>query len=241
MDLENYRLLDDNGEEVAIFDGSGHRIKRRKPAPNSDGPPCGVLIDLQNIEALFHARVETSDDDESIDGFRPPPSFTAPRIDVYPLGFLRTAGNIKATGIPRCFYPVLTQINQKLRQENKDYGEDEEDEEDSGDDSHFSGLSPDPIVVPVSSQFYNYITHRTASRSGSHESQQGSVTSALAGAFAQSARDKRVAASKQRYCDNEMPSDRFHRSITLEDCPKSGRAELVYAVDLRRIKYPSGA
>jgi hypothetical protein len=237
VDLANCPLLDNNNDEIAIYDHAGKRINRRKPIPDPNEPPCGVLVNLTNIEALFHAGPDMSDDEELMDGSPPPPSFTAPHIDVYPLGFLRTAGNIKATGIPRCFLPVLRRINEKIREEND--REQEEDEENFN-DGHLSELLPDPVVFPVSCQLYNLITHRTASRSGSHESQQGSVTSALAGAYARTVPDKRAAEKKRRHCDAEMPSDRFHRSISLEDCPKSCRAELVYAIDLRRISFPSG-
>jgi hypothetical protein len=96
------------------------------------------------------------------------------------------------------------------------------------------------VVKPVSSQFYNYMTHRVASRAGRHDSQQGTVTAAVAGAFATSRKHKTIASKKQEYCDQSLPSDRFHDRFSIEDCPTSCRAEFVYSIDIRRLQDPSG-
>ncbi|KAI0281316.1 hypothetical protein BC826DRAFT_974771 [Russula brevipes] len=172
-DISSYQLKQKHGDN--IYDSPEPNLDSRRPIPNPNEPPCGVLVDLTNIEALFHAGAGMSDDEEMIDGATPPPFLKAPRVDVYPLGFLRTAGNIKATGIPRCFLPILRRINKAIQKENRALADPGEEDEDNGNGGHFKELSPDPIVFPVSCQLYNLITHRTASQSGVHKSQQGSV------------------------------------------------------------------
>jgi hypothetical protein len=117
-------------------------------------------------------------------------------------------------------------------------------------DDSAGGLADDPshalstyqAVKPVSSQFYNYLSHRVASRAGRHDSQQGSVTAAISGAFASSTKDKATALVKQDYCQDKLPSERFHGRITsVDDCPTSCRAELVYSIDVRALKDQSGS
>ena len=45
----------------------------------------------------------------------------------------------------------------------------------------------------------------------------------------------RTALDKRYYCDNMLPSDRFHEKIKGDNCPTSCRAEFVYYVDVRKI------
>lgn len=97
------------------------------------------------------------------------------------------------------------------------------------------------VVKPVSSQFYNHITHRVASRSGRHDSQHGTVTAAISGAFANTDKDKKTASDRQSYCELCLPSERFGSRINQEDCPTSCRAEIVYSVDVGALKEPSGS
>ncbi|KAH9159668.1 hypothetical protein EDB89DRAFT_1915798 [Lactarius sanguifluus] len=82
----------------------------------------------------------------------------------------------------------------------------------------------------------------TAPRAGRMDSQQGSVTAVLSGTFAQTPKDKRAASRKRAYCDQALPSTRFHKRISRPECPKCCRAEFVYSVDVRSLKSlgPSG-
>jgi hypothetical protein len=200
---------------------------------NTDRPSCGVLVDLKNIQALFNPDPENfslPDELWTYDSHLEPHDV---HIDAYPLGFLRTAGNIQADGIPHCFYPHLTNINQSVRlpPNNCDVDVDEEDEGPSG------GLQ---VVKPICSQFYNYITHRVAARAGSHDSQKGTVSAAIAGAFAKTEKDKRTALKKQSHCAIGLPHERFHTRISIENCPTCCRAEFVYSIDVRALKERSG-
>ncbi|KAH9018519.1 hypothetical protein EDB84DRAFT_1566372 [Lactarius hengduanensis] len=209
VDVDDIPLLDPRGHEIPIFDSEGEAIRRRDPVKDSEDPPCGVLMNLENIHALFNPNREypLDSEDSSTDYDHLDPQFV--HVDAYPLGFLRVAGNVQAKGIPQCFYPVLTKINQSTR---KDLNETTDGDSDAwhGDQEDISSYSMRRarVVRPVASQFYNYISHRVASRAGGFDAQQGTVTAALAGAFAQTVKDRATAHKKQDYCDDALPSER---------------------------------
>ena len=228
---------------------------------SNETSPCAVLVDLANIQALFdpHGSVDHADDSSTTWSEEGEPYF--PRVDAYPLAFLKSVGNIQADGIPPCFYPLLTEINRSVRKPNTfgrpspddEYDElgsedgegvddgDDVDEVDDGEDVDEVDEVPRlQAVKPVSCQFYNYITHRVATRAGRHDAQQGTVTAAVSGAFSRNQKDNVVALNNQSRCDQALPSARFHAKISLEDSPTSCRAEFVYSVDVRALKDPSG-
>jgi hypothetical protein len=174
--------------------------------------------------------------------------FHTTRVDAYPLAFLRTAGNIQATGVPACFRDLIKEINGNVKDSQRrshsynsnQHDDPDDDAMDCDDDEQDHNRRYPPALRPICSQFYNYITHRSASRAGQHESQQGSVTAAIAGTFAKTPKDRVTAFNKQIFCDARLPSDRFDTQISVDNCPKSCRAELVYYVDVRRLKDRSG-
>jgi hypothetical protein len=205
-------------------------------------------VDLSNIQALFDSYRFRNDDSSSTSSSDLEDPYEV-HVQAYPLAFLRSFGNIQADGIPCCFYPELAKINQSVRKggvvertpSDEEDSEEDEDEDlrfvDAGDRNFRPSLQP---VKAVSAQFYNYITHRVASRAGRHDAQQGMVMAAISGGFADSTKDKNTALRKQSHCDQGLPSERFHSKISLEDCPTSCRAEIVYSVDVRALKNRSG-
>ena len=198
---------------------------------------------MRNIHALFNSQTQlhgVEDDSDDLMG----EDLEFVQVDAYPLAFLRTVGNFQASSIPQCFLPTLARINQSIRRDpNQPASDSDESNEDhmsvdhDEDSNHVGGAQ---VVKPVACQFYNYIAHRTATRAGRHYSQQGTVTAALAGAFAGTNKDKKRASDLQDYCDLSLPSERFHQNISIEDCPSSCRAELVYSIDVRALKRRSG-
>ncbi|KAH8978979.1 hypothetical protein EDB83DRAFT_2537418 [Lactarius deliciosus] len=236
--LESYPMLDEDGDEVPVFKRDGRRIIRRRALIDEDEPDCGVLMNLENIHSLFNPdRGYSADEDEFFGSDST--EIDAINVDVYPLGFLRTAGNVQASGIPACFYPAIAEINKSVRKD--PHQTRNSDSESSQEDLYSPPLAHPSPVKPVSSQFYNYISHRVATRAGKLDSQQGTVTAALAGAFAQTDKDKDTAQKKQAYCDRGLPSNRFSKRISnRRDCPTCCRAELVYSVDVQSLRSPSG-
>lgn len=255
--LEDFPLTSENGVEVPIFDINSHRIPRRKIIVNRSNSEsiCGVLVDLRNIQALFNPKPNMHIYDDGASTSSDSPSYHQDshfiHVDAYPLGFLKTAGNIQANGIPNCFYSILTKINKDVRknhpvQANSSYpasnNSDKDSSEDNSDSDDNTSTTPSlqQVVKPVSSQFYNYVTHRVASRSGRHDSQQGTVTAAISGAFAKTPAEQLTASIQQSYCAQSLPSERYHQKISIEDCPVACRAEFVYSIDVRALKNPSG-
>jgi len=261
---EDFGLLDDEGNEVPIYDFDGDRIPRRTPVVDPGQPPCGVLLDLMDIQTLFNAVADVPDD-ASTSAAEEAADLESPYvdIDVFPLAFLRTVGNIQANGVPHCFNSILAEINghvgKRRRAHDADhYGRadvaededfemvvdeehvDEEDVEDVDRSRRVPNRPPRRVVRAVATQFYNYITHRVAAQAGGHDTQQGTVTAAVSGAFATTRKHKRIATEKGSYCDRKLPFRRFHDRISIEDCPTSCRAELVYSIDIRGLENPSG-
>jgi hypothetical protein len=259
--LEEYPLLDEHDQEIFIYNSQGIRIPRRAIMHDPSQPECGVLMNLRSAQGLFNPEIPPS---LHADDYQPGPHNIDPyvRIEVYPLAFLKSAGNLKASGIPHSFYPLLTDINKSVRKNhparhssldpslspqhhtNTDPQDDDQFlDNDSHDDPNLASIYQP--IKPVSSQFYNYSTHRVASRSGRHDSQQAAITAAISGAYASTDKDKTTARKKQRHCTKSLPADRFHRRLhknhDIHDCPSSCRAELVYSIDVRALKDPSGS
>lgn len=231
VNLDTFPLLDEDGQEVRVFNAHGKRVLRRRA--EIDHNPCGVLMDLEDVHALFKPDRQYPLD---VDIYSEDPLVQdLVKVVAYPLGFLRTAGNVQATGIPACFYEALRDINQSIH--NNPHRSTDSDNDSASD---APPLPRTNVVRGVSSQFYNHITHRVATRAGRHDTQQGTVTSALAGAFAKTRKDVATATKKQDYCDLGLPSDRFRKRIELEDCPRSCRAEIVYSVDVGSMGDRSG-
>lgn len=255
--LRDVPLLNDDGQEIPIYDENGDRIRRREVGPNEDVPPCGVLVNLENIQALFdpysveheHKHEHEHDgEDGSIHSSELEDAY-APRVDVYPLAFLRTVGNLQANGIPPCFYPLVTEINRTVGKRRRSPDVDrswwDDDRSKSSEDEDAErpegvGMATLRAVKPVSCQFYNYMMHWVATRAGQYNSQQGTVMAVISGAFARTERHKEIASDKQLHCNRGLPSDHFHLRFSLEDCLTSCRAELVYTVDVRALEDPSG-
>ncbi|KAI9442798.1 hypothetical protein BJY52DRAFT_1229143 [Lactarius psammicola] len=224
--IEEYELCDEDGVEIQetdhksirptmwCADGSGERAHTVQPKRGVCGGEEGEMEEYTDFKA------------ESV------------KVDVYPLGFLRVAGNVQATTIPPCFYQAIGEISRAVRKDAN--GPTDGDENLWASDLDSASIPRAPVIKPISSQFYNYISHRAATRAGRFDTQQGTVTAALAGAFAQTAKDKATAMMKQEYCQRSLPSDRFQKKISHSDCPVCCRAEIVYAVNVRALKSQTG-
>lgn len=239
VNLEEYPLTSEDGKEIPVFDSNGKRIQRRTGYIDAEEGACGVLMNLENIQALFTPDVQNHEDDEYTSDGSLSHSFPV-SVQAYPLGFLRVAGNIQANGIPHCFYPSVTSINQSVRKAPRQGTAHSDNEGASSTESYRPNHQPAPVVKAISCQFYNYLAHRIAPRAGRLDTQQGTITAALSGAYANTAKDKKTASNKQAYCNAGLPSERFHERINLPDRPTCLRAELVYTIDVRNLKSVSG-
>ena len=246
VDLDSYPLLDDEGLEIPVYANNGSLIPRRVAMVGPE--PCGVLVDLSDIQSLFNPYSLTNPDDDDALYDDPNDRFPTPRVKAYPLGFLKTAGNIQADSVPHCFYPVISEIDRTVRRSHgssQPYHSDNPDEDNSmvvdrDDRSLHPSIPSPPALQPVCSQFYNYIMHRAATRAGRLDAQKGLVTAAISGLYAKTRKDKATAQDKQMSCDAAFPSERFDLRVSIDECPRACRAELVYCVDVRRLKHRNG-
>src|SRR5882757_3535983 len=126
IDLDDFPLLGDSGEEIQVFNSDGVRVPRRKMVIDRNQPTCPVLVDLSHIQTLFmpNPDLEVQNDDNDDNSVSDHEYDNLVEVDAYPLGFLKKAGNIQATGVPSCFYPVLKSINASVRKDHVDTGRD---------------------------------------------------------------------------------------------------------------------
>ena len=228
---------DDVEPGTPLYDKNGAEIQRQDPVVDVD-EPCGVMMNLKQTRALFAA--DTSDDGSNdSDG-----TFGEPRepvkTEVYPLGFLRVVGNVQAKGAPYCLLAPIKKVNESVRKEAARQARESSaasSEEYSPSTERQNTIS---AVKATSCQFYNYIAHRIAPRAGKLDSQQGLVTAALTGAFAQSETHKKTAKRKQEECKKALPAETFQKRINGSECPTSCRAEIVYTVDVSNLKHQDG-
>jgi hypothetical protein len=167
--LSKFPLLDDEGNEIPVYNSHGVRVSRREVEVDDDEPSCGVLMNLSNIQGMFNPNdlptVRDSHDDDDSDSESSSSSEHWVRVEAYPLAFLKSVGNVKATGVPHCFYPFLTSINKSVRRNHNfdptldDATADNTDDYPGGHDDPSRPLSTYQAVKPISSQFYNYLSH----------------------------------------------------------------------------------
>ncbi len=216
VDLHNLPYQDESGAELRIYDRQGRKIPRR----HINGVPdentrCGLLMNLMDIDRLYNNPYHEDGSAKNVS------------IRVFPQAFLRTYGHLQATGVLHSFGPAIQEINADVRslQEN---------------DPHFLSIddSDEPLCA-VSSQAYNEMTHRVATRAGDHDCQKGSITGAAAGSYANTDATKRKAKTLYDDCESKLPHIKFSKKIkTTIPCPKDLRMENVYSFDMYSLPLP---
>jgi hypothetical protein len=214
--LHETDLYDEMGNEIRVYTEDGYLFPRREPYVDPHSPPCGILLNLRNADRLYGHELPDVDD----------ANFDNVVISIYPQAFLHQYGHMKASGTLSSFNHVIrdikSQTGKRVRfdpdQETWDEIAEDEDEDD------------DTVIkiplVGVSSQFYNELSHRVAADAGSHEVQQGHITAALAGSYANTLKDKKSFAKKVKSCDRKFPfGENF--SANLSPCSQS-RASIFY-------------
>ena len=76
-----------------------------------------------------------------------------------------------------------------------------------------------PIVIGLSSQIYNKVTHWASHHAGAHDVQKGYITAALAGAWATTPAAKVKAEKMSWYCCTLLPHQYFKHKIDNDNCP----------------------
>jgi hypothetical protein len=218
VDLTEVPLVDDLGQEIRLYSAEGMKIARRDALLDEKEDPCGILINLATIETAYTVGSDNIElmygpDDE--DGDVRIDQSAKIEVSVFPLVYLRTFGHIQTNGVLPAFNNIIKQINERFKT------------------NPTADQDPRKVLTPVASQGYNELSHRAAPCAGAHETQQGWITAALAGAYATTARAQREAKKKYDYCEAALPFDRFIHKIDVPGCPRALRMEQVFNINVK--------
>jgi hypothetical protein len=217
-DLEDMEVTDDEGREIPIYSEDGYQIQRRLGRFKKRQEAHGVLLDLSRIQELFSPDL----DENFLDGV---PGRVSPSVSVYPQAGLRTAGHYQADGLMTKFYQMMERINQPIIVARRE--EDGDDEVDP---------SPHAPITGISSQGYNAVMHSTRGSSNQHhEAQLGMITNTLAGGWATSDSNKRVAKGLKQQCEHKLPHQTYAEKIENREILHDLRLENVYFFDLQAL------
>lgn len=219
VNLDELPLVDDEGQEIRIYDAEGHRIPRREAIIAAEAPYTGMLFNLKTIHELFQ-RTELAEEEEEED-IPMTPHY------LYPMAGLKTIGHFQAKGLMTPFYMKLRELNAQLKENYR-----EGDEEDIAADL-LTGYGP--LVEGIASQGYNMLSHRVRTQGRYHDVQLGQMTAAFCGTHATPGANANVAARFFRECEDWLPFQRYHEKITDTVIDTSIRVENIYRISLRRL------
>ena len=211
--------LEELSEDARIFTEKGLEIPRvyhRFDGGEAQRKPCGVLIDLSSLHALFQP-----DDRLLYSRAGPLPKNVFP----YPQAGLVTAGHLQADALISDFYPRLEAINLDILTN----GEEDPQEE---------LLMEDPKwpVYGVSCQVYNAVMHHTRGiGSQHHDVVRGTVSGALGGQCTDETAFTKQAMDLRHACSAQMPHEAYKVKASNEAVCKDLRVENVYWVDFDQI------
>ena len=211
--------LEELSEDARIFTEKGLEIPRvyhRFDGGEAQRKPCGVLVDLSSLHALFQP-----DDRLLYPRAGPLPKNVFP----YPQAGLVTAGHLQADTLISDFYPRLEAINLDILTNGEEHPQEEL-------------LMDDPKwpVYGVSCQMYNAVMHHTRGiGSQHHDVVRGTVSGALGGQCTDETAFTKQAIDLSRACSAQMPHEAYKVKASNEAVCKDLRMENVYWVDFDRI------
>jgi hypothetical protein len=216
-ELEDLPMLQENGEEIPIFNDAGFPIPRRNPAFQRSTLPLGGLIDFADIGQMFGPARDDDDDDA--------PSAT--KFQVYPQAGLCSCGHVVAQGL---MYPMTTFLNTLTEGLSQGYHE-------NNNDMNVDWERPDyPAVSGISSQIYNAVMHNTRGNSAQqHGVVLGNVTAALAGYWSRGTPKMGDAEALARKCDQQLPHEEYLLKITTRPLDRDLRVENVVGITMAAI------
>ncbi|KAH7905349.1 hypothetical protein BJ138DRAFT_1118552 [Hygrophoropsis aurantiaca] len=227
VDIHRYDLFDD-GVEKKVYNEQGFRVARRVALTGDTG---GILASLTNLHDLFSSpEYEPVDYDPDMEDQAMVQRRNNVKYDVYPMSGLKKYGHWSAKGVIGLFKDGIDKVNGDLMPRDPD-GEDED-----RNDGLFSDIR-DPVVVPISSQGYNQLSHRVRSDARHHNVQVGMITAALAGSHARTDATRRRAAKHFDKCDISLPYERYNEKVgNGEDVPQAFRVENVYKIKVSQLR-----
>jgi hypothetical protein len=238
VDLDTLEMLDEDGQEIRIYDEAGYRIPRRIPGFSNQAKEAGVLVDLKKVGELFNMRLHNADDGGL--GFEMDDVEEPKHINVYgyPQAFLHGIGHVQAQGLPDGLLDGIQRINKVVGCDL--HPQDTSSDDESSDEDMQPKFQASPISG-ISCQLYNEAMHRIRPRASQHDAQLGTVTNAMAGTYARGFKEKRTAKKMRDICMKQLPHQHFEQR--LQDDIKTGlRKEGVYkiVVGLMKPEYRNG-
>ena len=138
--LHNLPMLDDDGNEILIFDVEGQRIPRRTAVGNST--PMGVLAKLRGLDEFLpgYGGTHYQNYDSHVPSMKKKPTYY-----VYPQAGTMDYGHIQSHIIPDVLLPHIRDINKRVSVPRRRDRVDERDGPvDHSDDGEFAEPSHDP-------------------------------------------------------------------------------------------------
>lgn len=228
VDLADLPLLDDEGDEIPIFDQNGRQVPRRVPLSKASRRPCGILMDFTNARDLFE---DPQDNDFAAALDESPPPYVI--VNAFRQGFLNSVGHVQVNAVPFPMVPLISKINAAVAIDAAPH-DDDDDDEDEESDVHVP--LPMTAVSGIDCQMYNAVMHRVRGTARTHDAQRGDVTAALAGSYSQGATQKRKATRMQKACSNRLPHENFSMLIDHDGLDTSLRMECVHHIDLTKLR-----
>jgi hypothetical protein len=215
-DLHTLPVFDDGGHEIRIYSSAGVRIPRVKALCGRDAPTAGVLVRLDTIKDLFSGPSGSEENSSPIS------------VTVYPQSYFSNLGHVKANTAISSFQKIIDKVNCDIM-----------DLEPEALHHHANANLIRP-VTPISSQFYNQLSHRLATRAGTQQVQRGEQTTASAAGYSgYSIAALHKGKTLLSACSDRLP---FTRHFDLldeinpeEDTPTDLRAENVFLLDMRAV------
>ncbi|KIK32147.1 hypothetical protein CY34DRAFT_760389, partial [Suillus luteus UH-Slu-Lm8-n1] len=138
--------------ELNVYDEEGRRIPRFVGRTRTNGPKCGLLINLETIPQLFSSYV-AHDEHLNLDAdILDVDEGDGPSINVYPQAFLRKHGHLQSSSILPHFKTFVKKVQSKItrRQRRNLLDEDEDDADDEAEDrdEDHSDLIYVPCTIP---------------------------------------------------------------------------------------------
>jgi hypothetical protein len=212
VNIHSLQLEDEEGREVNVYNEDSYRVPRRAPKHLRSCPPCGLLLDLTKVHALFQTSFEQEDDNDD-DLYNVQEAEPQVKLTVYPQAFTKRYGHLQANGPPLGFRDLLKSLNQELVHDE-------------------DNVNP-PIKI-VAFQGYNHVQHNLAERAGAIEVVQGRITAALAGTHA-TGRGKNAFKKALSFVQS-LPHSNVESKLSKDVMARAMRFEIVVTIDLMALK-----
>jgi hypothetical protein len=222
-DLNSFPLLDGQDTEIPIYNRRGKRVARRQFIVQNDTEHCGLLLNLKDVHELFNydGDILVNESDMFI---------RDSTIHKYSMGYLHDIGQLQTRQPIPLYASQLQAINESVAQRvevaDAEYviGDDDLPEMAQG--------AAKTAVFGTASQIYNSFLHFMAPFANEFIIQQGCVTAAYSGQWA----DKpNLQLKREKACNHikfNLPHEQLRNAINSGNGTPDLRVEQVYVIHM---------